>query len=147
MVEINEPDYRVSTDLNDFDLETIHQFISNSYWAKGIPLSTFKKAVDNSLCFSILEGESTQVGFARMVTDKATFAYLADVFVLPEHRRRGVSQLLMESIMAHPDLQGLRRMLLATKDAHGLYQKFGFTQLASPEILMELWKPNIYQKN
>lgn len=139
--------YRVSTEPNDINIATVHKFLSDSYWAKSIPIDILRKAIANSLCFSVIfeSGEQVeQIGFARMISDKATFAYLADVFVLQEHRGKGLSKLLIKSILEHSELQGLRRMLLATQDAHSLYQQFGFKALASPETFMELWKPNIY---
>ena len=126
------------------DLRLIHQFISNSYWAKGIPFSTFKKALKNSLCFGVFSIDKKQIGFARMVTDRATFAYLADVFILESHRGKGISKLLMQSIFGHPELQGLRRIVLATRDAHSLYEQFGFKLLANPNAFMEIWKEDIY---
>ena len=139
--------YRVSTAAGDISVSVVHQFLTNSYWASNIPIEVLQEAIDNSLCFSVIfdSGEQQQVGFARIITDKATFAYLADVFILPSHRGKGLSKRLMASIIAHPELQGLRRMVLATQDAHGLYQQFGFKALASPETFMELWKPNVYQ--
>lgn len=136
--------FRVITNIDDMDMAVIHGFLSQSYWAKGIPQATLQKALQNSLCFGLFDGEQ-QVGFARMVTDKATFAYLADVFVLESHRGHGGAKTLMTEIMDHADLQGLRRMLLATRDAHSLYRQFGFTDLARPEIMMELHRPDIYQ--
>lgn len=137
--------YKTSSDIKDMDLGVIHGFISNSYWAKGIPLKTMEKAINNSLCFGVFTESGEQVAFARMVTDSATFAYLADVFVLEEHRGKGLSKLLMQVIVAHPDLQGIRRMALATSDAHSLYQQFGFKALSSPESFMELHKPDVYK--
>ncbi|AZQ12522.1 GNAT family N-acetyltransferase [Shewanella khirikhana] len=136
--------FRVITNFDDMDMAVIHGFLSQSYWAKGIPQATLQKALENSLCFGLFDGEQ-QVGFARMVTDKATFAYLADVFVLESHRGHGGAKTLMTAIMDHADLQGLRRMLLATRDAHSLYRQFGFTDLARPEIMMELHRPDVYQ--
>lgn len=137
--------YKTSSDSKDMDLTVIHGFISNSYWAKGIPLNTMEKAINNSLCFGVFTDSGKQVAFARMITDSATFAYLADVFVLPEHRGKGLSKLLMQVIIAHPNLQGLRRMALATSDAHGLYEQFGFKSLASPKSFMELHQPDVYK--
>ena len=137
--------YRISSDQGEMDVESIHKFISQSYWAKGIPIETLKKAIDNSLCFGVFNSEGVQVGFARMITDSATYAYLADVYVLGEHRGKGLSKWLMQEIMSHPDLQGLRRMTLATSDAHGLYEKYGFSALATPEVFMENWDPNVYK--
>jgi len=126
------------------DVAVIHQYITHSYWANNIPLVTMKKAITNSLCFGVFTNENQQVAFARMVTDRATFAYLADVFVLEEHQGQGLSKWLMTTILAHPDLQGIRRMTLATSDAHGLFQQFGFKALASPQSFMELHKVDIY---
>lgn len=137
--------YYISSQNADMNLSVIHHYISQSYWAANIPLSTMEKAVNNSLCFGVFTKAGEQVAFARMVTDKATFAYLADVFVLQEHQGKGLSKWLMDEITAHPQLQGLRRMLLATKDAHGLYKQFGFTALKSADSIMELHKPNVYQ--
>ena len=134
---MSEMEYLVSTDTGWLDLDVIHSFLSeHSYWAKGIPRDVVARSVANSLCFGVYalidsggDHPRRQVGFARVTTDRATFAYLADVFVLPEHRGRGLSKRLIETILAHPDLQGLRRWLLATADAQALYQKFGFTPL------------------
>ncbi|TQV72898.1 GNAT family N-acetyltransferase [Aliikangiella marina] len=135
----------ISTDDELLNLELTHTFIANSYWAKGIPFETVKRSIENSLCFGAYDNEHQQVGFARVVTDKATFAYLADVFVLSEFRGLGISKLLMDSVIGHPELQGLRRMMLATYDAHGLYKKYGFEAVPNPESLMQIWQPNIYQ--
>lgn len=137
--------YNVSSNLKDMDVAVIHGFISNSYWAKGIPLETMEKAINNSLCFGVFTKGGQQVAFARMVTDSATFAYLADVFVSKEHRGKGLSKLLMKAIIAHPDLQGIRRMALATSDAHSLYEQFGFKALSSPASFMERHQPDVYQ--
>jgi len=137
--------YRITTDLDDMDFSVIYGFIANSYWAKGIPEVTLRKALENSLCFGVLTGERDLVAFARMITDRATFAYLADVFVLESYRGLGLSKKMMSAILAHPDLQGLRRMMLATKDAHGLYKPFGFEAIAEPDRLMQYLRPNVYQ--
>lgn len=142
----NKDGYTVSTDRNRLDIDMVHGFLSQSYWAKGIPRATVIRSIEGSLCFGLYVGE-IQIGFARMITDGATFAYLADVFVLEEHRGRGLSKWLMQVIMEHPDLQGLRRMMLATRDAHGLYRKFGFTNLTFPERWMQIHHPDIYQGN
>lgn len=139
-------EYRISSNKSDMDIRSIHDFISKSYWAKGIPIETLHKAISNSLCFGVFSKEEKQVGFARMITDAATYAYLADVYILEGHRGKGLSKRLMQEIMSHPDLQGLRRMTLATADAHGLYQKYGFSELSNPEIFMENWNPEIYKK-
>ncbi|EOG5905603.1 GNAT family N-acetyltransferase [Vibrio vulnificus] len=137
--------YRVTTDQSEMDFSVIFDFISKSYWAKGIPQATMHKAIDNAFCFAVLQDNGELVGFARLITDKATFAYLADVFILPQHRGQGLSKWLMEKIIAHPELQGLRRMILATRDAHGLYKQFGFTPIEPVENFMQIWKPNVYQ--
>ncbi len=139
--------YTISDNFSDMDLSVIHKFIANSYWAKNIPVSTLEKALKNSLCFGVFLNTGEQVGFARMITDKATFAYLADVFILEDHRGKGVSRALMQTIIDHPDLQGLRRVVLATRDAHGLYEKFGFKALSLPDTFMEIRNPNVYQNN
>ena len=137
--------YKTSSNIKDMDLSVIHKYISSSYWAKNIPLNTMEKAMNNSLCFGVFTDSGQQVAFARMVTDAATFAYLADVFVLEEHRGKGISKWLMEAIIEDPNLQGLRRMALATSDAHSLYEQFGFRSLNSPESFMELHQPNVYE--
>lgn len=121
----------------------MHQFLTNSYWAKGVPLEVLQRAFRNSLCFGIYEGPR-QIGFARAITDHATFAYVADVFVIEAYRGRGLSMWLMECMKAHPDLQGLRRWSLVTRDAHGLYQKFEFTPLENPDRWMEIHDPHAY---
>ena len=141
---MNTDEYFISTDKTKLQLPLIHKYLSEeSYWAKGIPLSTVKRAIENSMCFGIYK-ENEQVGFARVTTDKATFAYLADVFILPAHRGKGLSKMLMEYIITYPELQGLRRWLLGTADAHGLYVKYGFTPLAKPERMMEKHNADVY---
>jgi GNAT superfamily N-acetyltransferase len=122
----------------------IHRYLSEeSYWAKGIPRDVVERSIENALCFGAYEG-GKQVGFARVVTDYAVFAYIGDVFVLGSHRGRGVSKMIMSAIMAHPKLQGLRRWSLVTRDAHGLYRQFGFSALANPEKHMERTLRNPY---
>lgn len=138
--------YSLSARNSDMDLLVIHGYLSQSYWAKGIPLETLSRAMEHSLCFGVFQDSGEQVGFARMVTDKATFAYLADVFILEEHRGKGLSKALMTFILKHPDLQGLRRITLATRDAHGLYSQFGFQSLAHPQTFMEQWVPDVYTR-
>lgn len=138
--------YEVTSDHSRLDVKAIHAYLTQSYWAKGIPLVTVERAVMNSVCFGVLHS-SGQVGFARVITDKTTFAYLADVYVLEHHRGKGLSRRLMEAVKGHPDLQGLRRILLATRDAHGLYEKFGFKPLGAPERMMEIQVPNLYAEN
>ena len=138
--------YYISSDQNKLDLVAIHGFLAQSYWAKGIPMSVLSKAISNSLCFGVFSNDKKQVGFARMITDSATYAYLADVYILEAHRGKGLSKWLMQKIMSHSDLKGLRRMTLATSDAHGLYEKFGFTELEKPSVFMEKWNPDVYEK-
>jgi N-acetylglutamate synthase-like GNAT family acetyltransferase len=142
----HKDEYTISTDKSKLDIPVIHEFLSHTYWAKGIPVAVVQKCIEGSLCFGIFQGEK-QVGFARVVTDKATFAYLADVFIIEAYRGKGLSKWLMEIIVGHPDLQGLRRFLLATRDAHGLYRQFGFTTLESAENLMHVHNPDVYQSN
>ena len=127
------------------DPEAIHEFLADSYWAKGIPREVVDRSIEGSLCFGVFDGER-QVGFARMITDFATFAYLADVFVLESHRGRGLAAWLMDCILAHPELQGLRRWMLLTRDAHPLYRRSGFRDLAHPERVMEMTFPGIYER-
>lgn len=135
--------FTITCDPAKIDRAVIAEFLASSYWAKGIPAATVEKSLEHSLCFSLLDG-NRQVGFARVISDHATIAYLNDVFVLPEYRGRGLSRWLMECITSHPELQGLRRWLLATRDAHGLYEKFGFAPLRRPEIFMERHSPNAH---
>jgi GNAT superfamily N-acetyltransferase len=136
-------EYTISADPHRLDLGVIHSFLARSYWSPGIPLETVRVAVENSMPFGVFHGE-TQVGFARLITDRASFAYLADVFVLEEHRGKGLATWLAEVIVGHPELQGLRRWMLATADAHGLYAKVGFVPLAAPERWMERHFPARY---
>jgi GNAT superfamily N-acetyltransferase len=138
-------DYEISTDPARIDIGMVHEFLTNSYWAKGIPLETVLRSIENSIAFGVYRGRQ-QVGFARIISDQATFAYLADVFILPSFRGRGLSRWLMECIIGHPDLQELRRWMLATQDAHGLYAKFGFTPIKSSEPWMEIHCPDVYAK-
>ncbi len=135
--------YEISTDPAHIDVTAVHAFLAGSYWARGIPRELVERAIANSVCVSVvLHGE--QVGFARVITDRATFAYLADVYVLAAHRGRGLAHRMMTTIMRHPELQGLRRMMLVTRDAHGVYAQHGFTALAAPERVMERTIPNAY---
>lgn len=137
---------RITTSRDAVDVGMVHRFLSErSTWAKGIPLAVVQRAVDNSLNFSGYLGNA-QVAYARVVSDYATFAYLADVFVLEEYRGRGYSRLLMEQVMAHPDLQRLRRFMLATSSAHGVYAPFGFAAPWKPETLMERLDPDVYSR-
>jgi GNAT superfamily N-acetyltransferase len=136
--------FTISTDRSKLDHKAIHDFLAGSYWAKGIPLEVVDRSIEGALCFGLYEN-GRQVGFARVITDSATFAYLADVFVLESHRGRGLAMWLMETILAHPSLQRLRRWMLVTRDAHPLYRKVGFTALANPERIMEMTFPGIYE--
>ncbi|MRI32937.1 GNAT family N-acetyltransferase [Endozoicomonas sp. OPT23] len=137
--------FSISSDKSRLNLSVIHAYLSkDAYWCQGVPEATVTKAIQNSLCFGIYQ-KNEQVGFARLVTDKATFAYLADVFVLPDFQGQGLSKWLMECILEHPDLQGLRRIALMTGDAHGLYERYGFKPAAVPENYMEKHNPTIYQ--
>ena len=138
--------YLISTDRGKLDRTVIHRFLEGSYWAKGIPREIVERGIENSLCFGLYDGER-QVGFARIISDLSTFAYLADVFVLESERGRGLGVWLIETIKDHPQLQGLRRWMLATADAHGLYRKFGFTALSRPERIMEITDPDIYTRS
>ncbi len=137
--------YEIDTDDARLDVDAIHAYLARSYWAAGIPRDVVARSLRGSLNFGIYR-DGAQVGFARVVTDRATFAYLGDVYVLEEQRGRGLSKWLMEVVMGHPDLQGLRRFMLATRDAHGLYQKFGFRAPAAPERYMEKLDPDVYRR-
>ena len=137
--------YRISDDPAVVDLSLVHEFLATSYWARGIPRETVARGIAHSLPFSIFLGDR-QVGFARVVTDRATFAYLADVFVIEEQRGRGLGVWLVETALAHPELQGLRRWLLATRDAHGLYRKLGFTDVDDPTTLLTRHDPGLYTR-
>ena len=139
-------EYTISTDNNRLDIRIIHDFISNqSYWAQGRPIQTVQRSLDNSLNFGLYKNNQ-QIGFARVVTDYATFAWIADVFVLPEYRGQGLSKWLVEVILSHPELQGLRRWMLLTADAHGLYSQNGFKALKWPERWMEKHDPDVYAR-
>ena len=137
--------YFIYTDPAKADVAAVHKYLSeDSYWAENVPFEIVEKSLRNSLCFSLYDAEK-QIGLARIITDKATFAYLCDVYVLPEFRGQGLSKWLMECVKDHPDLQNLRRFMLATKDAHGLYTQFGFKPVAAPERLMEVVNRDIYK--
>jgi GNAT superfamily N-acetyltransferase len=144
-MQIHSDEYVVSTDRSKLDLPLIHTFLSTqAYWCLNIPFTTVKRSVENALCFGVYQGDR-QVGFARVITDYATIAYLGDVFILPEHRGKGLSKQLIGEIMAHPDLQGLRRWMLLTGDAHGLYRQYGWKPIANPDLYMEIATPDIYK--
>lgn len=134
--EFKRDNYIISTDPAKIQLKVVHEFLADSYWAKNIPIELVKKSLDNSLCFSLFN-DDLQIGFARLVTDYATFAYLADVFVLDKYRGNGLSKWMMEIIINFPDVQGLRTWILKTWDAHGLYEKYGFSSPKFPERVME----------
>ena len=137
--------YEISDDKKRLDVDVIHVYLTeHSYWAAGICRGLVERSIEHSICLGIYHG-GAQVGFGRVVTDRATFALLADVFVLDAHRGKGLSKWLMQCIVGHEDLQGLRRLLLLTLDAHGLYAQYGFTPLAAPERFMEILKTDIYQ--
>ena len=137
--------FLISTDPKRLDLHVVHNFLTNCYWAKGIPLEVVERSISHALCFGIYDGSGAQVGFARVVSDFATVAYLGDVFVLESHRGHGLGKWMMECIMQHPALQGMRRWILVTRDAHGLYKQFGFTPLKSAGRYMELHNPFVYE--
>ena len=135
--------FSISTERARIDLAFVHNFLSRSYWAKNIPFEVVRRSIENSLCFGLYKADE-QIGFARVITDSATFAYLCDVFVSEEYRGRGLSKWLMETISLHPKLQNLRRWMLATKDAHGLYSQFGYTPLDAPEVFMQRHALDVY---
>ena len=134
----------ISTDRERLNLSVIHGFLTNCYWAKGISRDVVARSIEHSLCFGIYDGGGAQAGFARVVSDYATVAYLGDVFVIESHRGRGLSKWLMECIMQNPALQNLRRWILLTREAHGLYSQVGFTPIKMPDLYMELHRSNVY---
>lgn len=139
-------EYCISTEKSKLDLNAIHNFLSTqSYWCLNIPFEKVKKSIENSLNFG-LYFKDQQIGFARIISDFSTMAYLGDVYVLPEHRGKGLSKWMMQVIMSHPELQGLRRWMLLTADAHGLYKQFGWAQVANPDRYMEIHNKNVYEK-
>lgn len=138
-------EFVISTERSRLDVKAVHRFLSRSYWSPDIPLEVVRRSIEHSMPFGMYRGPE-QVGFARVTTDFATFGYLADVVIAEPVRGRGLGTWLMETIFAHPELQGFRRWMLATRDAHGLYAKFGFKPLSSPERFMEKWDPEIYQR-
>jgi GNAT superfamily N-acetyltransferase len=145
IVENRREGFLVSTDRKRLDLDVIHGFLTNCYWAKGIPRYVVARSIEHALCFGVYDANGAQVGFARVISDFATVAYVGDVFVLEAHRGRGLGKWLMQCIMAHPALQGLRRWILTTRDAHGLYSQVGFTPVKAPERFMELHEPRVYE--
>jgi GNAT superfamily N-acetyltransferase len=147
VVESRRGEFVISTDHARLDLDVIHQFLSTkSYWAKGIPREVVARSIERSLGFGVYDELGAQVGFARVISDFATYAYIADVFVLESHRGAGLGKGLMEFIVQHPALQGMRRWNLTTRDAHALYAQVGFTPLKVPERYMEIQRVNMYEK-
>jgi ribosomal protein S18 acetylase RimI-like enzyme len=136
--------YEIDADRARLDMAVVHGFLATSHWARGIPMAVLQRAIRRSLPFGLYK-DGRQIGFARVVTDSATFAYLADVFVLEGERGQGLGRWLVDSILAHPGLQGLRRWLLGTRDAHGLYQKAGFTEPVAPFGFLERLDPAVYE--
>ena len=143
--EYRRGEFVISTDRSRLDLSVIHVFLTDCYWAKGIPREVVARSIEHSLCFGVYDGAGAQVGFARVISDFATYAYIADVFVLESHRGHGLGKALMECIVQHPSLQGLRRWNLTTRDAHALYEKSGFSSLKFPERYMEILRLNMYE--
>ena len=144
IITATKGDYLITTDKAKMDITFIHHFLSTeAYWSKNIPLATVQRAFDHSLNFGVFH-HGSQVGYARIISDFATICYLGDVFIIPEHRRKGLSKWMMEQVMAHPDLEGLRRWILLTRDAHELYRQFGWESIAHPDRWMEIHDPNVY---
>lgn len=141
--EVFRDEYSISTDKTLLDFDVIHGFLSQSYWSPGIPIGIVKHAAANSVTFGVYH-RGLQIGYARVITDSTTFAYLADVFILESERGKGLSKWLIESIQSTPFLQGLRRWMLATRDAHGLYKQYGFEPLDNPDVFMQISRPDIY---
>jgi GNAT superfamily N-acetyltransferase len=140
-----QKEYTISTDASRLNLEFIYRFLTSCYWAEGIPREIVQRSIENSICFGVFHGDE-QVGFARVVTDRATYAYIGDVFIIDSHRGRGLGKKLMNAIMQHPELQHLRRWSLVTADAHGLYAQLGFTPLANPQRYMEIYDADVYKR-
>ena len=139
-------DYEISTDPARLDVAAMHAFLTRSYWSPGIPFATVERAAKHSLCFGLYErATGRQVGLTRVITDHATFAYLCDVYVLEEHRGRGLGKFLMRTVMAHPALTGARRTMLGTRDAHGLYSQYGFGKPPDDGVLMQILRPDMYR--
>jgi GNAT superfamily N-acetyltransferase len=145
IMEHQRGEFVISTDPSRLDLNAIHNFLTNCYWAKGVPRDVVERSTEHALCFGVYDGSGAQVGFARVISDFATIAYVGDVFVLDTHRGRGLGKWLMESITKHPALQGLRRWILTTRDAHQLYAQVGFTPVKFPERYMERHDPDVYK--
>jgi GNAT superfamily N-acetyltransferase len=143
--ELREGQCLVSTDPLLLDIDRIHAFLTASYWSKGVPLNTVISSIDNSIPFGLYR-DGEQIGFGRVITDRTTFAYVADVYVEDKYQGQGLGKLLMRAVMAYPDLQGLRRWMLGTRDAHGLYRQFGFTEMRIPDRWMEKADPDVYKR-
>lgn len=146
MAEIRHGEYVLSDDPARLDARAIHAYLTRAYWSEGIPLATVERALAGSLCLGAYAADGTQVGLVRVITDAATYAYLCDVYVLEEHRGRGLSKALLAFADSHPSLQGLRRWNLVTRDAHGLYAQHGFQPVARPDRYMERLDPDIYRR-
>jgi GNAT superfamily N-acetyltransferase len=147
ILTVIKDDYTITTDKNKLDLIAMHDFLSNhSHWSRNIPFDRVKTSVENSLNFGLFHRDA-QIGYAKIISDYATIAYLGDVYVLPDYRGKGLSKWLMQQVMSHPDLQGLRRWILLTVDAHGLYAQYGWKEPKNPERYMELHNPNVYADN
>jgi GNAT superfamily N-acetyltransferase len=145
IIEEQKGDFQLSTDPTKLDLKVVHHFLStDSYWSKGIPYETVQQASEHSLCFGVYHHHD-QVGYARVISDYTSIAYLADVFILPDYRGQGLAKWLTQSIRAHPNLQGLRRWILLTRDAHSLYEQSGWSHIAQPELWMEIHQKDIYR--
>lgn len=143
-ITINKDNFCISTDKSKLDITIIHHYLSKeAYWSLNIPLERVQKSINNSLCYGVYYNDQ-QIGFARVITDFASFAYIADVFILNEYRGKGLSKWLVETMITHPELQDLRRWALRTRDAHGLYNKFGFADISDPEKWMELDTKKVY---
>jgi len=145
VADVHRGEFRISSEPSGVDFDAVHAFLSTCYWAEDIPRELLAKAIDNSIPFSLWHLDR-QIGFARVVTDRATYAYLADVYVLERYRRQGLGHWMMDVVLAHPDLQGLRRFELATRDAHRLYARVGFGPLLFPDRHMEINRPGLYRE-
>jgi GNAT superfamily N-acetyltransferase len=146
VVEHRRGEFLISTSRELLNLDVVHGFLTNCYWSKGVPREVVAASNEHSLCFGVYDVEGEQVGFARVITDFATIAYVGDVFVLETHRGHGLGKWLMQCITQHPALQNLRRWILTTRDAHGLYSQVGFTTVKAPERYMELHRPDVYTR-
>jgi len=151
IITLQDDVFLLSDDKDKLQLSVVYDYLTNSYWSQGISSQLIERAIANSLCFGLYldtqENSRRQIGFARVTTDKASFAYLADVFILPDYENLGLGSALMSFVMQHTDLQGLRRFMLCTRDAHGLYKKFGFTEVENPKMMMQITKQGLYLPN